>query len=66
MKYSCILLDDIAAYRLCHYLLAHCLNLVIQFRLKYLLSRPGKFGLLARWLLMFSKFDITVVTPREL
>ena len=56
-----------ATQKLRHYFLAHKVNLITNSDpIKYLLSRPALSGRIAKWLLLLSEFDITIMPPKTI
>ena len=54
-----------AIQKLRHYFLVHKVNLITNSDpIKYLLSRLALSGRIAKWLLLLSEFDITVMPPK--
>ncbi|XP_028104876.1 uncharacterized protein LOC114303897 [Camellia sinensis] len=55
------------AQKLCHYFLAHPIQVVTRSDpVRYLLSKPALTGRMVRWLLALAEYDITCVTPKTI
>ncbi|XP_028055974.1 uncharacterized protein LOC114260115 [Camellia sinensis] len=53
--------------KLCHYFLAHSIQVVTQSDpVCYLLSKPALIGRMTRWLLALAEYDIICVTPKAI